>query len=67
MVTQHQFLRIGIEVNLLMHPVRDRVAAQVVLEQRQRHNQRHKPLPIVLEEAQPKQGDFFVSVPISLG
>ena len=52
MVAQHQFLRIRVEVNLLMHPVRDRVAVQVVLEQRQGHDQRHHPLPIVLDEAQ---------------
>jgi hypothetical protein len=40
------------QVDLLVHPLGHRVPVQVVLEQRQRHDQRHQPLPLVIYEAQ---------------
>ena len=40
------------EVDLLVHPVGNRIAVQVMLEQRQRHDQRHQPLAVVLDETQ---------------
>ena len=55
MVLQHQLLGIRMQVHLLVHPVGHRIAAQVVLQQRQRHDQRQQPLPVVLDEAQELQ------------
>jgi hypothetical protein len=54
-IPQHQLLRIRMQVHLLVHPLRHRVAAQVVLEQRQWHDQGHQPLPVVFNEAQKLQ------------
>ena len=39
------------QVDLLVHPVRRRIAVQVVLEQRQGHDQWHQALAVVLDEA----------------
>jgi hypothetical protein len=39
------------EVDLLVNPVRHRIAVQEVLQERQRHDQRHQPLPVVLDQA----------------
>lgn len=52
MVAEHQLFRIRIEINPPMHPIRDRMATQVVLQQRQRHDQRHQALLVVLDQAQ---------------
>jgi hypothetical protein len=43
------------EVDLLVHPVGHRMPVQVMLEQRQRHDQRQQALPVVLDEAQQLQ------------
>jgi hypothetical protein len=51
-IAQHQLLGIRMQVHLLVHPVGHRVAAQVMLQQRQGHDQWHQPLPVVLDEAQ---------------
>jgi hypothetical protein len=40
------------EVDLLMHPVGHRMPVQVMLEQRQRYDQWHQSLAVVLDEAQ---------------
>ena len=40
-IPQHQLLRIRIQIYLLVHPLRHRVAVQVMLEQCERHDQRH--------------------------
>jgi hypothetical protein len=39
------------QVDLLVHPLRHRIAVQVVLEQCKRHDQWHQPLAVVLDEA----------------
>jgi hypothetical protein len=52
MIAQHQLLGIRIQIHLLVHPAGNWMPVQVMLEQRQRHNQRHQPLPVVLDEAQ---------------
>jgi hypothetical protein len=52
MIAQHELLRIRIQVHLLVHPLRHRVAIQVVLEQRHGHNQWHQPLAVVLDQPQ---------------
>jgi hypothetical protein len=54
-ILQHQLLRVLIQVDLLVHPLRNRIAIQVMLEQRQGHDQRQQPLPLVLDEAQQLQ------------
>jgi hypothetical protein len=46
---------VGMEGHLLVDPLGCRVAVQVVLQQRQRHNQRQQALPVVLDEAQELQ------------
>jgi hypothetical protein len=51
-IAQHQLLRVRMQVHLLVHPLRHQIAVQVVLGQCQGHDQRHKPLPVVLDEAQ---------------
>jgi hypothetical protein len=51
-VPQHEFLGIRMEIDLLVHPLRHRVAVQVMLQERQRHDQRRQPPPVVLDEAQ---------------
>lgn len=51
-IAQHQLLGIRMEVHLLMHLVGHRIAAQVMLEQRQGHDQRYQALAVVLDEAQ---------------
>jgi hypothetical protein len=59
MISQHQLLGIRMEVNLLVYPVRHRKAVQEVLQERQRHDQRHQPLSVVLaatQELQPTAG-----------
>ena len=40
------------QVHLLVYPVRHWVPAQVMLEQREGHDQRHQPLAVVLDKAQ---------------
>ena len=40
------------EVHLLVHPVGHRVPLQVLFERCERHDQRHQPLAVVLDEAQ---------------
>ena len=52
MIPQHQLLGVGMQVHLLVHPVGNRVAVQVMLEQSQRHDQRQQPLPVVLDETE---------------
>ena len=54
-VPQHQLLRVRMQIHLLVNPLGNRVAAQVVLQQRQRHDQRQQLLAIVLDEAQELQ------------
>ena len=43
------------EVDLLVHPVGNRMPGQVMLEERQGHDQRHHLLAVVLDEAQEVQ------------
>jgi hypothetical protein len=40
------------EVNLLVYPLRHRIAVQVMLEQCQRHDQRQQALPVVLDQTE---------------
>jgi hypothetical protein len=40
---------IRMQVHLLVHPLGHRVADQVMLEQRQRHDERQQPLAVVLD------------------
>ena len=54
-IPQHQLLRVRMQVHLLVHPIRHREAVQVMLQQHQRHDQGHKSLPVVLDEAQQLQ------------
>ena len=51
-VPQHQLLGVGMQIHLLVHPVGYRLAVQVMLEQRQWHDQRHQPLAVVLDQTQ---------------
>jgi hypothetical protein len=51
-IPQHQLLRVGVQIHLLVHPLGHRVTVQVVIEQRQGHDQWHQTLPIVLDKAQ---------------
>jgi hypothetical protein len=54
-IPQHQLLGVRMQVHLLAlpsDPVGHRVAAQMMLEQRQGHDQRQHSLPVVLDEAQ---------------
>jgi hypothetical protein len=51
-IPQHQLLRVGVQIHLLVHLLGHRVTVEVVLEQRQGYDQRHHPLPVVLDEAQ---------------
>jgi hypothetical protein len=51
-IAQHQLFGIRIQIHLLVYPLGHRVPVQVMLEQRQRHDQRQQPLPVVLDEAQ---------------
>ncbi len=55
MIPQHQLFGVRMEVHLHVHPLRHRIAVQVVLEQRQGHDQGHQPLPVVLDETQELQ------------
>ena len=54
-IPQHQLLGVWMQVYLLVHPFGNRIAAQMMLQQRQRYDQRHQPLPVVLDEAQELQ------------
>jgi hypothetical protein len=54
-IPEYQLLRVGMQVYLLVHPVGHRVPVQVMLEQRQGHDQRQQPLSIVLDKAQELQ------------
>jgi hypothetical protein len=38
-VPQHQILGIRMQLHLLVHPLRHRIAVQMMLDQRQRHDQ----------------------------
>ena len=58
MIPQHQLLGVWMQVHLLVYPVRHRIAVQVVLEQRQGHDQRYQSLAVVLDEAQ----EFLLAV-----
>jgi hypothetical protein len=51
-IPQHQLLGVRMQVHLLVHPIWHRVAVQVVLQQRQRYDQRQQPLAVVLDETQ---------------
>jgi hypothetical protein len=51
MIPQHQLLRIRVQVHLLPNPLRYRLPSQVVLQQGHRHDERHHPLAVVLDEA----------------
>ena len=59
MIAVHQLFGVRVEVDLLVHPrcarrrypVGHREAVQVMLQERQRHDQRNQPLPVVLDEA----------------
>jgi hypothetical protein len=51
-IPQHQFLGIRMELDLLVSPLGHRVAVQMMLEERQRHDQRQQSLPAVLDETQ---------------
>ena len=51
-IPQHQLLGVRMQVNLLVHPLGHRVAVQVMLEERQRHNEGRQALAVVLHEAQ---------------
>ena len=51
-IPQHQLLGVRMQVDMLVHPLGHRVAAQMMFEQGRRHDQRHQPLPVVLDEAQ---------------
>ena len=51
-IPQHQLLGIGMQIHLLVHPLGNRIAVQVMLEERQRHNEGQQALAIVLYEAQ---------------
>jgi hypothetical protein len=55
MIPQHELLGVGMQVHLLVHPVGYRVAVQVVLKERQGHDQRQQPLAVVLDKAQELQ------------
>ena len=55
MVPQHELLGVRMQVDLLVHPVGNRIAVQVVLQERQGHDQRHHPQAVVLDEAQELQ------------
>ena len=54
-IPQHQLSGIRMQVHLLVHPIWHRIAVQVMLHQRQWHDQRHQTLPVVLNEAQQLQ------------
>ena len=49
-VAQHELAGIGIAIDLLVHPVGNLVPSQVVVEQRERHDQRDllSPIPVDL-------------------
>jgi hypothetical protein len=51
-IPQHQLLGMRMEVDLLVHPLGNRMPVQMMLEQCQRHYQWHQPLAVVLDEAQ---------------
>ena len=51
-IPQHELLGVRMQVDLLVHPFRHRMPVQMMLEQRQRHDQRQQSLPVVLDEAQ---------------
>ena len=52
MIPQHELLRVRMQMHLLVNPVRHWVAVQVVLPQRQGHDQWQQSLAVVLYEAQ---------------
>ena len=54
-IPRHQFLGVGMEVHLPVHPLRDRMSVEVMLKQRQGYHQRQQPLAVVLNEAQELQ------------
>jgi len=51
LIPRHQLFGIGMEIDLLVHPFRHRAALQVMLQQRQGHDQWHEPLAAFLDEA----------------
>jgi integrase len=50
--TVQELLGIGVQTDLLVDPTRHWMLPQLVLEQRQRHDQRHQLLPVVLDGPQ---------------
>ena len=57
MIPQHQLLGVGMQIHLLVHPVRNWIAVQVMLQQGEGYDQRHQPLAVVLDEAQELRTD----------
>ena len=51
-ISQHEFLGIRMQVDLLAHPVGHRITVQVVIQQCQGYDRWYQPLPVVLDEAQ---------------
>jgi hypothetical protein len=52
MIPQHELLGVRMQIHLLVHPLGHRIAVQMMLEQRQGHDQRQQALAVVLDEAQ---------------
>ena len=63
MIPQHQLLGVRMQIHLLVHPrcarykhpLGHRIAVQVVLQQRQGHDQGQQALPVILDETQELQ------------